>query len=81
MCKNSTGLFNVLTGEFKSQHNDMILLLQCCKLHRKGNESAQKWMDRLNIKAAECNYKEHYRRLKEQFINDTDNEDIMQEII
>ena len=34
-----------------------------------------------HIKAAECSYKEHYRRLKEQFINGIDDEEIMQDII
>ena len=47
----------------------MILLLQYCKLYRKENESAQEWIGMLNIKAAECKYKEHATQLKEQFIN------------
>ena len=38
-------------------------------------------MDKLHIKATECNYKEHNRRLIEQFINGIDNNEIMQEII
>ena len=59
----------------------MILSLQYCKLHRKGNEYAQEWMDRLIIKVAECNYKEHDTELKEQFINSINDEDITQEII
>ena len=41
----------------------------------------QKLMGRLCIKAAECNYKEHARQLKEQFTNGIDGEEIMQEII
>ena len=43
------------------------------------NESAQEWMGRLCIKAAECNYKEHDRWLKQQFINALHNEEIMKE--
>ena len=38
-------------------------------------------MGRLCIKDAECNYKEHDRRLKEQFINGLDDKEITQEII
>ena len=52
----------------------MILSLQCCKLHKKDNKSTQEWMP-------EYNYKENDRRLKEQFINDIDDEEITQEII
>ena len=59
----------------------MILSLQYCKLQRKENESAQEWMGRLCIKAEECNYKEHDRQLKEQFISSISDEESMQEII
>ena len=58
----------------------MILSLQYCKLHRKEDESAQEWMGRLCIKEGECNYKEHDRRLKEQFINGIDDEEIIKEL-
>ena len=40
-CKSSTGLFNVLKEKFRTQHSEMILSLQYCKLQRKENESAQ----------------------------------------
>ena len=36
---------------------------------------------RFHIKSPECNYKEHERQLKEQFITGIGNEEIMQEII
>ena len=58
----------------------MILSLQYCKLHRKENQSAREWMGSINIKAAECNYKEHDRWLKGQFIKSIDDEEIMQEM-
>ena len=51
------------------------------KLHRKYDNSIQEWMDRVHIKATECNYKEYNIRLKEHFINSIDDEEIMQEII
>ena len=51
-CKNTTGLFNVLKEKFRPQHNQMILSLKYCKLHRKENETVHKRMGRLHIKAA-----------------------------
>ena len=47
----------------------MILSLQYCKLQRKENESTKELMGWLLIKAAECNYTDHDRWLKE-FINE-----------
>ena len=38
-------------------------------------------MDRLCIRATECNYKEHDRSFKEQLINGINNEEITQEIM
>ena len=68
-CKSATGLFNVLKGKLRPQHNKMILSIQYCKLQRKKNESIQEVMGRFHIKAAKCNHKVHDRQLKEQFIN------------
>ena len=68
-CKSPTELFNVLKEKFRTQHNGMILLLQNSKWQRRENESTWEWMGRLHIKAAECNYKDCDRQLKEQFIN------------
>ena len=79
--ESSTGLFNVLKEKFRPQHNEMILSLKYCKLHRKKNESAQQWMGQICIEVAEYNYKEHVRRLKEPFINGLDDNEITQEII
>ena len=59
----------------------MMLSLQYCKLHRKENESVEECRGGLCIKAAECNYKEHVKWLKEQFNNGIDNKEIIQEII
>ena len=38
-------------------------------------------MGRLHIKTTDCKYKDYDRRLKEQFINGLDNENIVEEII
>ena len=46
-----------------------IKLLQFRKLYRFEGESAEEWMGRLQIAAAECNYKEIDRQLKEQLIH------------
>ena len=74
-------MFNVLKEKFRPQHLEITLSLQYCDLYRKENESTQECFGRLNVKAVECCYKKHDRRLKEQFINVIDNEEIMQEII
>ena len=57
------------TKRKKSDHNIT------SKLNRKENETTHECMGRVCIKAAECNYKEHDRRLKEQFINGIDYEE------
>ena len=59
----------------------MILSLQYYSLHRKDNDTAQDWMGGICIKAAECNYTQHDRQFNDQFINGTNNEVTMQEII
>ena len=38
-------------------------------------------MCKLHIKATDCKYKEYGRRLREQFINGLDHENIIEEII
>ena len=80
-CDSATGLFNVLKEKFRPQHNEMILSIQYCKLYRKVYESAEEWMGKLCIRATEYNYTEHDRKLKEQFINGIDNEEITKKII
>ena len=40
-----------------------------------------KWIGHLRMKANECGFKEKDRKLKEQFINDISDDDIMTEII
>ena len=48
--QSTTGLFNVLKEQFRPEHNEMILSLQYCELHRKKKEPAQVWIGRLHIK-------------------------------
>ena len=67
--------------KFRPQHNETTLSLQYCKLQRKDNESPQEWVGWLCIRAAEWNYKEHDRWVKEQIINDINDKEIMQRII
>ena len=80
-CNSTTGLFYVLKEEFRPQPNETILSLQCCKLHRKENESTHEWVGRFCIEEPECSYKEPDRWLTEQFINGINEEEITQEII
>ena len=54
----------------------MMLSVHYCKLHRKKNESAWKWVGTFCIKATECD-----KRLKEQFINSIDDEEIIKELM
>ena len=43
----------------------MILSFQYCKTSRQNDETAEKWMGKKIIRAAECKCKENDRRLKE----------------
>ena len=66
----------MLAIKFKPQYNEMVKSLQFRKLYRQENKSADKWMGRLHVAVAECNYRELDRQLKEQFIhglNDNNN--------
>ena len=46
-CKTSSGLFEVLNGEFRPQQNEMILSLQYCRLSREINRNVKEWMGHL----------------------------------
>ena len=50
------------------------------KLKRKSHEPAQKWMNRLQTKAADCAYNEYDGRLTEHFIHGIEDEGIISEI-
>ena len=44
-------------------------------------ENAKEWMGKLQLSAIECNYKELDKQLKEQFIHDLNDSDMLGEII
>ena len=79
-CQTCFGLLKVLSAKFKMQHDETIVSLQYCKLVRE-EESAEELMDHLIIKANKCEYKERDGSLKEQFINEINDDDMMTEII
>ena len=80
-CNTLDGLFDTLNSKFRPQFNEMIKSLQFRKLCRRDNESAEEWMGRLRIAAAECNYQELDRQLKEQFIHGLNDKDMLGEIM
>ena len=57
-CSTLQGLFDTLAKTFRPQFNETIKLLQFRKLCRFKGKSAEEWMGRLHVAAAECNYKE-----------------------
>ena len=58
-CSTLQGLCDTLTKKFRPQFNETIKLLQFRKLYRFEGESAEEWMGRLHMSAAECNYKDN----------------------
>ena len=75
------GLFEVKSEKFKPQCNETILSLQYCKLIRQQSEQAEELVGYLRIKANKCGEKEKDRKLKEQFTNGINDDDMMTEII
>ena len=57
-CSTLQGLFDTLAKKFRPQFNETIKSLQFRKLYRFKGKSAEEWMGRLCMAAAECNYKE-----------------------
>ena len=75
------GLFDTLAAKFKPQFNETIKLLQFRKLCRFEGESAEEWMGRLSVAAAECNYREVDRQLKEPFMHGLNDKSMLDEVI
>ena len=50
--------FEILSENFKPEHNKKLLPLQYCKLMRKQSENAEEWRGHLRMKANEWKYKE-----------------------
>ena len=80
-CNTLEGLFDMLATKFKPQYNETVKSLQFRKLYRLENESTDEWMGRLCMAAAECNYRELDRQLKEQFIHGLNDKCMLDEII
>ena len=59
----------------------MVKSLQFRKLYRLENESADEWMGRLHVAAAECNYRELDGQFKEQFIHGLNDKCMLDEMI
>ena len=56
-CNTMKGLVDIFNNKFYPQHNETIKSLQYCTLIRQSSENVKEWMGRLQIVAAECNYK------------------------
>ena len=74
-------LFDTLATKFKPQYNETVKSLQFRKLYRLESERADKWMGRLHVVVAECNYRELDMQLKEQFIHGLNDRCMLDEII
>ena len=81
VCSTLEGLFDTLAAKFRPQYNEIIKSLQFRKLYRFEGESIDEWMGRLPEAAAECNYREIDRQLKEQFIHRLNNKVMIDEVI
>ena len=74
-------VFTILNNKFKPQYNETIKSLQFHKLVRKLNENVEECMGRIGLGAADCNYKEVDTQLKEQFIYELNDNDMLVEIM
>ena len=71
----------MLAAKFKLQYNETIKSLQFRKLCRVEGKSADEWMGRLHVVAAECNYRELDRQLVEQFIHGLNDKVMLDKVI
>ena len=81
VCSTLEGLFDTLATKFRPQYNETIKSLQFRKLYRFEGESGDEWMGRLHMVAAEGNYREIDRQLKEQFIHGLNDKVMLEEVI
>ena len=65
--KNILDRYTLIQAEHE-QDNETVKSLQLCKLKRHKSENVEEWIKRLKIAAKECNYQEHDRLVKEQFM-------------
>ena len=80
-CGTLEGLFDIFATKFRPQYNQTIKSLQFRQLHRIEGEAVDEWTGRLHMAAAECDYKEIDRQLKEQFIHSLNDKGMLGEII
>ena len=80
-CSMLEGLFVTLAAKFRPQYNEMIKSLQLRKLYRFEGEGIDEWMGQLCVAAAECNYREIDRKLREQFIHRLNDKVMLDEVI
>ena len=80
-CNMLDGLFGMLATKYKPQYNDTIKSLQFRKLYQLDDDNVDEYMGRLHVVAVECNYREVYIQLKEQFIHGLNDRCILEEII
>ena len=71
----------MLATKFRPHFNETIKSLQFRKLCRFEGKSAEEWMGRLCVAAAECNYREVDQQLKEQFIHGLNDKIMLDEVI
>ena len=75
------GVFDTINNKFWPQHSETIKPLLYCKISRKSSENAEELKGRFRISAAEYNYKEIDRQVKEQFIHGLNDSNMLIEII
>ena len=71
----------MLATKFRPQYNETIKSLQFRKIYRFEGENIDEWMGRLHVVAAEYNYREIDRQLKEQFIYVLNDKVMLDEVI
>ena len=80
-CNTLQGLFDTLATKFKPQFNETFKSLQYRNLCKFEGKSAEEWMGRLQVAAAECSYRKVDQQLKEQFIHGLNNETMLDKVI
>ena len=80
-CNTLEGVCDTLVTKFRPQYNETIKSLQFRKLYRFEGESIDVWLGRLCVVAAECNYREIDRQLKEQFMHGLNDKVMLDEVI
>ena len=80
-CNDEKGLFDTIDKQFKPHWNETIKFLQFHELARQSNESTEEWIGRLRATAAECNYQEIDRQLKEQYVHRLNEKEMLAEMI